>query len=178
MLSKTTRVYSEFVEHHGLVLRGVLLCIDPSIGSNSSMPGWAVYDAGLLIESGTIAINPSGSVPERLQVLNRKMRGLISQWDPDILIYEEIPAQRYGGGNANAHASLLKALGATLAVAGPRAWLGLHPLTWKRLARSSYVKSDEADAIELGYVALIISRWFSEQAPKAKKKKTNKASKK
>lgn len=177
MLGVKTKLYPQMKKYHKLLLRGTILSIDPSIGSNSSMPGWAVYGQQELLDSGIIEINPSQSVPIRLQTVSRKVRQLVDMWKPDILVYEEIPSQRYGGGNANAHASLLKALGVVLSVPGPTAHLGLHPLTWKRLVRDGYEKGDEEDAIEMGWIAIDIAKWFLEEEenkPKAGRKKAQK----
>ena len=171
MLSKTTKVYDELKKYHGLIIKGTVLCIDPSIGSSSSMPGWAVSRNGTRVDSGIIEIEVSRDIPARLQVLNRKIRNLIQEWDPDILVYEDIPAQRHGGGNANAHASLLKALGAILSVPGPRGYVGLHPMTWKRLARPSYVKGDEEDANEMLWISIELSKWMETEVEKKGKKK-------
>lgn len=168
MITKTSKLYPLMQKYHKLLLKGTLLSIDPSIGSNSSMPGWAVYTAGELIDSGTIAIPPKDEVPVRLQLLSRKVRQLIDMYKPDIMIYEEIPSQRHGGGNANAHASLLKAVGTILSVEGPVGHLGLHPQTWKRLTRDGYEKGDEEDAIEMGWIALDIAHWFSENPSTSK----------
>jgi Holliday junction resolvasome RuvABC endonuclease subunit len=165
MVTKTSRVYSEVRDNLTLLLKGRVLAIDPSIGSTSSMPGWAYYNAGELIESGILEINPKQSVWDRLQDLSRLVRQLYKRFDIDILIYEDIPSQRQGGGNANAHASLLKAQGAIMSVPGPRAYVGIFPVSWKRMVRPTYVKSDEADAIEIGYIVLEIAKYISEKDP-------------
>lgn len=170
MLAKTTRAYDEILKFGGLVLKGRTLVIDPSIGSSSSMPGWCALDQGEEVGSGIIEIVVSRDIPDRLQQLHAGMRQLISTWKPDILVYEDIPAQRHGGGNAVAHASLLKALGAILAVPGPVGFIGLHPLTWKRLVRDSYVKSDEGDAREMAFIVVELARWIHEEAEKKAQK--------
>jgi len=173
VINKGTKLYEPMKKYHKLLLKGTVLSIDPSIGSNSSMPGWAIYSQMILVDSGIIEIPPKDSIPLRLQLLSRKVRQLIDSHKPDILVYEEIPSQRHGGGNANAHASLLKSLGAILAVPGPTAHLGLHPLTWKRLARDGYEKGDEQDAIEMGWIAIDIAKWFSESENTSSTKRKN-----
>jgi hypothetical protein len=57
-------------------------------------------------------------------------------------------------GNANAHASLLKALGAILSVPGPDGYVGIMPVSWKKMIRNTYEKGDEADAVEIGYIVI------------------------
>ncbi len=175
MISKDSQLYSGIEKYHKLVTQGRVLSIDPSIGSTSSMPGWAVYQAGELQESGTLRIEVVESIPIRLQELARQMRELIRQYQPDILVYEEIPAQRHGGGNAVAHASLLKAVGVILSIPGPTSWLGIYPKSWKRLARASYKKGDEEDACEIGYCVYEVARWYEreEAGKKAKRKRSS-----
>jgi hypothetical protein len=170
MIGKTTKAYAEIEKYSGLVLKGRVLSIDPSIGSTSSMPGWAVYDSGELIDSGIVTIEVSNDIPDRLQQLHFGIRKLMQTWEPDILVYEDIPAQRHGGGNAVAHASLLKATGAILSVPGPIGFIGLHPLTWKRHVRPDYRKSDENDAIAMGYIAVDLSKWMEEEKENKKTK--------
>jgi hypothetical protein len=60
-------------------------------------------------------------------------------------------------GNAIAHASLHKALGVILSVPGPTGFVGIMPFSWKKLVRDTYVKGDEADAVEMGYVAIEVA---------------------
>ena len=57
-------------------------------------------------------------------------------------------------GNAVAHASLLKALGAILSVPGPDGYVGIMPVSWKKMVRDTYTKGDEADAVEIGHVII------------------------
>lgn len=176
MISKTTKAYEPLRRNYKFLTEGSVVCIDPSVGSRSSMPGFAVYYKGELHESGTFQLNPDDPIHVRLNRLNYMVRLLYKAAEPDILVYEDVPAQRYGGGNANAHASLLKAVGAILSVSGPRDVVGLVPTSWKKMARPEYVKSDENDAIELGYVAISEARRIHAEDPpegkKTKKKET------
>jgi hypothetical protein len=94
------------------------------------------------------------------------VRKLYKEWDPDVLVYEDIPSQRQGGGNANAHASLLKAVGAILSVSGPDYYVGLMPVSWKRMVREDYVKSDIRDAIEMGWIAIAVARRIADEKKK------------
>lgn len=158
MISKSSNTYKELEAAAHALVNGVVLVIDPSIGSNSSMPGVALYQAGEFESSATLKINPNDSIPARLQKLSYYMRKFMQEYKPDVLVYEQIPAQRHGGGNAWAHASLLKAVGVTLSVAGPDHYVGLFPVTWKKLVRSDYVKSDERDAEEMGFIAIEAAR--------------------
>lgn len=153
-LTKTSKAYSDIQDNLKGILEGVVVSIDPSIGSSSSMPGWAVYRAGQYVASGTFDIPVHKHIPHRLRMLANHIRKLYNEYSPDVLVYEDIPAQRYGMGNAVAHASLLKALGAILSVPGPEGYVGIMPVSWKKLVRDTYQKGDEADAVEIGYVVI------------------------
>lgn len=166
MLSKGSKAYGEIRGSLTYLMEGTVVSIDPSIGSTSSMPGYAVYRSGNLVDSGIFEIDPHGTIPERLQKLSYYIRKLYQGWQPDTLVYEDIPAQRYGGGsNANAHSSLIKAVGTILSVSGPHTYVGLMPISWKKMTRSDYVKSDIADAEEIGRIAISEAHRISETDP-------------
>lgn len=154
MISKSSKVYEMISEARLGLTEGVVISIDPSIGSTSSMPGYAIYIRGERSSSGTLDIDRNASIPERLQQLAHFIRKLYSIYDPDVLVYEEIPAQRHGGGNANAHASLLKAVGAILSVSGPDKYVGILPISWKAQVGDDYVKGDKEDAEAIGRICI------------------------
>lgn len=165
MLSKSSQAYSQIQGCLLPLIEGTIVCIDPSVGSTSSQPGWAVYSGGEFRASGKLQIDPGLPIWKRLSILVHGIRKLYSIWEPDVLVYEDIPSLRQGGGNANAHASLLKAVGAILSVSGPDHYVGLLPVSWKRMVRSTYVKGDEADAIEIGYIAIEEAKRIQEEDP-------------
>jgi hypothetical protein len=175
-IGKTSQVYKEVAENLKGLTEGVVISIDPSIGSSSSMPGWAIFVAGSLtpIASGVIDLPRLESIPVRLRTLNRALVKLYAKYLPDVLVYEEIPAQRHGFGNANAHASLLKSLGVILSIPGPEGYVGIMPVSWKALVSDQYEKGDEADAREIGRI-VIQHAWEQveelKQEPKLKKGK-------
>ncbi len=174
MLSKGSVAYGQISGCTTHLSKGIVLAVDPSVGSSSSMPGWAIYVHGSLRASGTIPLDPQAPIHVRLRGLVYALRKLHAEYSPDVLVYEEIPAQRYGGGgNAGAHASLLKAVGAILSTSGTDYVVGLLPVSWKPMARSSYVKGDEADAIEIGYIAIQEAARIEEieARPRTRKKK-------
>lgn len=179
MLGKDSQAYSQIQGCLLPLMSGVVVAVDPSVGSTSSQPGWAVYIQGELRASGTFSINPELPIWERLRILAYSMRKLYQEWDPDVLVYEDILAQAKGGNrNAGGHASLLKAVGAILSISGPDHCVGLYPISWKRMARTTYVKGDENDAIEIGWIAIEEAKRISEKDPprsygeKAKKRPT------
>jgi hypothetical protein len=174
-ISKSSNVYISTSDYLKEVTEGLVVAIDPSIGSSSSMPGWAVYRAGRYVASGTFEIQRQLSVPERLRSLANHIRKLYIQYPPDVLIYEEIPSLRQGGGgNANAHASLLKAVGAILSVPGPTGYIGIMPISWKRLVREDYVKGDERDAVEIGWIVIELAKEIQYTVQRKKEKQDGK----
>lgn len=178
MISKTSAVYTETSTCTRELLEGVVVGIDPSIGSTSSQPGFSVYRAQQLMASGTLDIPAHRTIPERLRMLNNHVRKLFRDWSPDVLVYEQIPAQRHGGGgNAWGHASLLKALGVILSIPGPDHHVGILPVSWRKLTRPDYVKGDENDAIEFTWIVLQLAQEI-EEAKERKPKKSSKATSK
>lgn len=173
MLGKGTKAYGQIQGALLPLLRGRMIAVDPSVGSTSSQPGYAVYIQGELRNSGIISIDPSLPIWDRLHRLNYGVRKLYQEWDPDVLVYEDIPAQRHSTfnnkGNAEAHSSLLKAVGAILSVSGPDHYVGLHPSSWKAMVRPEYTKSDINDAIEMGWISIQEGMRIEEKDPPGKK---------
>lgn len=171
MLAKTTQAYGEIQAAAHELQAGIILAVDPSIGSQSSMPGWAVYSKGLYQESGIIEINCTASTPFRLQYLNYSIRKLIAKWQPDVMVYEAITDVPYKGFSARGHAPLQKALGAILSISGPSKYVGMLAVSWKKMVRDTYVKGDEADAVELGWVAIQEARRITAMDPGRKQRR-------
>lgn len=165
VLKDSVREYKDVRSNLKYLLEGVVISIDPSCGSTSSMPGYAVAIRGELVDSGILPIDPLDLLPRRLQVLSYRMRKLVDQWQPDLLVWEDVPPRRYGGGSAHGHASLIKSVGVVLSTEGPVAWLGLRPRIWTSDKSSTYVKGDEADAREMLTIAITNARWISEVDP-------------
>jgi hypothetical protein len=85
-----------------------------------------------------------------------EVRALCDDFAPTLLVYEDIPAT--SNFNANAQASLLKAVGIILSASTTDDCLGIHPASWKNYVRPSYTKGDKEDAIEIGYVAVELAK--------------------
>lgn len=152
-LSKGSACYQAILGCYDTLLEETVLCIDPSSGSRSSMPGWALYEGGRLLESGTLILDHTQPLPYRLKILAECVDALYQKFDPDVLVHEEIAAQGHGR-DAGGHASLLKSVGVIQSISGPLHTVGIYPVSWKARARKTYVKSDENDAIEIGWVVL------------------------
>lgn len=177
MFSKGSAAYNEVRAASFELLNGIALVVDPSIGSESSMPGWAVYERGVLRDSGVIEIDSKESTPHRLQRLNFGIRRLVQIWNPDVMVYEAITDVPFKGYSGRGHAPLLKALGAILSISGPTKHVGILAASWRRLARDTYEKgtvrgeADQNDAIEIGWVAISQAALISEKDPISPRRK-------
>jgi hypothetical protein len=156
--SKGSNIHAAVTAAKRALIDGTALIIDPSIGSRSSMPGYAVYVAGKLTESGTLRINPDESKWERLREVHRQLRNISKLHDPDVLVYEDVPVTAHGGRSQVSHASLLMAVGAALAAVDCPHVVPMPPSSWKRWARPEYEKGDEADAVEIGWVTIEMAK--------------------
>lgn len=151
---KKTQIYQHIRDACKELVEGVVLVVDPSIGSSSSLPGYAVYRAGVLLDSGVLEVHVDGTRWHRLKEVYRQLENLSKAWAPDVCVYEEIPVSAHGGRSQVSHASLLLALGVTMAAIEAPAFIGIAPQSWKRLVSADYVKSDEQDAIEMGRIVI------------------------
>lgn len=156
------------------ILEGKILCIDPSSGSHSSMPGYALYDNCELKESGIIEIDSiNETLPIRLRELAVCLQNDFGRYD--VLVIEAIPPIHGGGrrfnSHAKTHASLLKSCGTILGAVDRAHTVSLHPRTWQKWKDDNYVKSDQADAEYIGVAAIAMAKKEKERLEKAAKKK-------
>lgn len=152
-MSKTaqlSQIAGKIEEYSRLILSGRVVCIDPSAGSGSSMPGYAIYEAGKLIESGLIQIDTTLPLHLRLHELGRTLREEFPA--PDILVVEYIGGYAFGPlrYNINAYHSLIKSAGVVVSSFCVDKIIEVPPNVWKKYVDEDYVKSDEADAIYIG----------------------------
>jgi len=153
LLSKITKKVAKEI------LGGTLLAIDPSCGSASSQPGYAIYREGVLTESGILEIESiSRDVGYRLRDLRSMLSDLSEENHIDVLVVEHIPARRYGGGGAAGHASLLNAEGVCLASVDAPRILRVRPQTWHSMKPEGWEKTDTWDAIAIGHCVIKIAR--------------------
>lgn len=151
--SNISKNHEEISKYAGIILTGTILVIDPSSGSNSSMPGYAIFQAGKKVESGIIQVPLGEPLGIRLQYINECLKNEFIS--PDLFIIEDIPSKGYGT-HAVSHATLLKAVGAFMAGIRYDKYLEIHPHTWRAYALSlpenaeGYNKTDEMDAIMMG----------------------------
>lgn len=148
-----TIIASQCERNSGLILKGTLLAIDPSSGSQSSQPGYALFEKGVLKEMGIVDVgtrySKGGALASRLFLLRET---LVEQFQPDVLAIERCP---FGYGNTSA-AKLQQVMGCVKST-----WdipcIEVSPSSWKRwteslerLSGTSYEKRDDMDAAVMG----------------------------
>lgn len=172
---KKTQVYANIREAALGLTRGFVLVVDPSMGSASSLPGYAVYAAGDLIDSGVLQVHTEGTRWHRLKEVYRQLENLSTAWNPSVCVYEEIPVSAHAGRSQVSHASLLLALGVTMAAVEAEAFVGIPPITWKKFVSPEYIKGDEQDAIEMGRIVIAMARELLIKDPPRKYRVNNSA---
>jgi hypothetical protein len=139
------------------ILRGHMLVIDPASGGGESVPGYAVFSAGELIESGTIDVGgPQADLHDRLFELGITLRDSLPN-KVDVLVIEDVPLKRFGpdrSGSLKGQVNLHRSVGAVMGAVKCRFFIPVHPATWHSHAGPDHVKSDENDAIAMGRCAL------------------------
>lgn len=161
-IPKKNKLYGEVERLSAELALGNVLVVDPSIGSSSSLPGWAVYKHGSLVDSGVIHTGGSHlHLWQRARRLKAAIEILCNEYKFDVLVYEDIPAT--SGFNQNAIASLLKAVGIVLACTESSHVLGVHPASWKNYVRPDYTKGDKEDAIEIGHIVIGLANRIREE---------------
>lgn len=174
--SKTSKVYINIKQLKDVILTGKILAIDPSTGSRSSMPGFAWFENGKLIESGEINVDFTDERHEKLYEIARTIREDFSE--PDLIIIEYIPPVRYGRGGMNniSIMALQKSIGAILSARKIKYMLEVPAITWRNYKKPDYYKSDVKDAETLGYCAIGIAEFINktDNEKKIKKAKVNK----
>lgn len=123
------------------------VAIDPASGA-SSMPGFAVYENGSLVSSGTLSINSDFPIQYRLQQLAAECRNLGVF---DILVIERIRGKM-------SHESLKWAVGTIIASVQADGLIEMPITTWQKYAPKDWVKGDESDAIAIGHAVLHITQ--------------------
>lgn len=162
-VTKKSKLYEGVSSLADVLSTGSVFVVDPSIGSSSSSPAWALYRKGTLIESDTISTGGSHTpLWSRARMLGQAIAYLTNLHWPDVLVYEDIPAT--SSYNQNAVASLLKAVGIILACSKSEHVLGIHPASWKPYVRPEYKKGDREDAVEIGHIVTSLAAHITKGA--------------
>lgn len=127
-----------------------MLAVDPSTGSTSSLPGYAIYEAGELVESGLIQVDVSAARNKRLFEIRRTLQEEFEI--PDILVLEHISGLPFGPMRfaPEAFAGLHRGVGAILSAFNVDSVIEVPPNIWKKHVDEHYRKGDEADAVYIG----------------------------
>ena len=152
-------------ECYKAVLNGTMLAIDPSIGSDSSLPGYALFEQGELVESGVFEVQRGASKHIRLYEITRIIREDFP-YVPDVLAVERIVARPFRGGsgmNAVSLSSLHKAIGAIMSAAPFTHLVEVATSSWVPYKPDDYEKTDEFDAITIGLCVIGKAKLFRER---------------
>lgn len=132
--------------HKDILLKGKVLVLDPSCISTSSLPGWAEFLCGELVDAGVIdGISPGRPLAERLQFLHNQ---ITENFDTDLLIIEAITS----GGQKNMD-STLQARGVMIGAVNTDKIISISPKAWQTWVKQHYKewkKDDHEDAIAMG----------------------------
>lgn len=144
------------------LIEGHVLAIDPSSGSRDSMPGYAVFFKGQLLDSGLIEVARGRELNRKLFIIGETLR---TQFEvPDILVVEHIPPFMRGSGFSKSIVSLQRAIGMIIGSID-RPLVEVPPITWHKLAPKDYTKTDEKDAVMIGYAAIWTACLLAKQEP-------------
>lgn len=161
-MNKKTKTYQKIKPLASLILNGKVLCIDPSIGSAASRPGYAWYENGELVESGEIVNRLSDNKSKRLFEIAETIRTDFPV--PDVLVVEYIPNNVYKRSKMNSIgiASLQRAIGAILGARPFEHLLEIPTVSWMHYRPDDYKKTDEWDAIVMGICVVSVARQIIE----------------
>lgn len=155
-MNKTSKTYQAIkpLTHH--ILNGTMLCIDPSTGSQSSMPGYAIYKKGVLVEYGIIQVDSKLNRSVKLYEISRTIR---EDFDPaDVLVVEYIPPVSYKGGMSSvAVMALQKGIGAIMAAHPYENMIEIPSSAWRNYLPDGYEKGDDWDAVAIGNCAVCVA---------------------
>lgn len=140
------------VQHNrDAILKGRMLCLDPATGA-TSLPGWALYVAGKLVDSGVIQPQP-GATHQRLRDIFWKVHDR-EDWDPlDLVVVEQLRGSMVAP-------QLHWATGVLLAACVTEVVLEIPIKVWKSVSSvdPNYRKSDEADARAMGQAVVLLAQ--------------------
>lgn len=139
------------------VREGRVLCIDPASGG--SLPGYALFENSMWIESGEIQLSKRKQLPHHRyrQILNVLQNTPELFADIDILCIEFIPPfmNGFGGGGFRTQGvvNLHRSVGIFMAGIESKSLIEIPSTTWHAWVRQnldSYEKSDMKDATVMG----------------------------
>lgn len=182
-VSTQTKLYGAVKPYAAQLLAGRILALDPSVGSWSSQPGYAIFEAGQLIDSGVIEMPVGATRSRRLYYLRRILTDQFTE-KFDAVVIEDIPTSRVnrrrGGGvyfDAKAQVPLHKAVGVIESCFDAHT-LFVHPATWRTYATEEHLSmktrgepTDERDAVVMGQTVLLLAAHAAAHPDKKRKGK-------
>lgn len=180
-ISTKTKLYGSLARTSRVVLEGRGLVLDPSCGSMSSQPGYAIYSKGVLEDKGTIQIPLGRTLQERLHYLATCLRNEFPE-KFDYVVIEEVPVLRFNkfGRSLKGQVSLHYAVGVMMSAFPVDLFLQITPATWRSFASDEHIEkkalghsTDEDDAQCMGYAVIEIAKKAAAQG-KTKKKRRGK----
>jgi len=154
------------------ILGGKMLAIDPTSGTGdpgkNSQAGWALFDEGQLLSSGTIEIPANRDKATRFRSIQEI---LTTQFDEtyDVLALEDIPLARRRG-NFSTSQTLIQVCGVYIAsTSGELVELLAH--TWQAVAKriGGWTKGDESDAQYIGLAAIAFASGYDQKMSEKRK---------
>jgi len=155
--ARTFAFYAQVRANSDAILNKTILAIDPSSGG-SSQPGYAIFKAGELVDSGELCIPAKKAIHERLHIMQDMMQNLLPA-AADVLAIEDVSYEKFS------HVYLKWAVGATIAATKTKVYL-LVPLNcWKAISKAmpAYQKTNATDAILIGQTLVLLARKFQEE---------------
>jgi hypothetical protein len=135
------------------IVKGRVLAIDPSSASGESKPGYAVFEAGEMTESGIIAVNHKQPVQKRLREISECLR---EEFEPcDILAIEKLRGH-------TCPPPLWWSVGSVQSSVTVEASIEV-PITWWKAwskVKADYKKSDRDDAIVIGESLIMLAKEY------------------
>lgn len=162
-------------KYRELILNGRVVCIDPSSASESSKPGYAIFEKGTLVEAGILDINHRPELRVRLRHVHEELQQFIQ--GTDVVLIEAVPVRpirtKLEAGasgktwmSAKSHGSLIQAVGVTKAAFPTEiVQVNVPASLWHRVCREAklgvdesgnIIKDDTIDAVRVGQAALLI----------------------
>lgn len=163
VVNKTTKLYKMVKPIAREILDGRLLAIDPSTGSISSMPGYALFEKGELVESGIIQVRVQDRKNVRLHAIAQTLRTEFP--NVDVLAIENIPPVSYNRKGAMSGWSIVaiqRSIGAIISCFDCE-YIEVAPKLTGKFRPEGQEKSDEMDAIGIGNATLQAARQAAEE---------------
>ena len=152
-ISKRTKLDTNVLKYQQHILNGKMLVIDPSSGSSGSMPGYALFDEGIMVEYGNIEITLPNPIHVRLQELNKIILEEFSA--PDVFVIENIPPSMGFSTSGLAVRNLHRSVGTIMGAVKCEPIIEITPMSWRRYIDGyDYKKSDWNDAIVMGFAVI------------------------